>query len=360
MTFECCWLRHESCGPGQAPPEEDKIALAGVANDSLHDQDLRALAQSRPRTQDDRSCQGRRAIAVDVMILVPMLTVAFIARSAAFDKLASLAECSTATALVVSFVLHWRAGRRASGAGDDAGGGGSATWKPYADADWQSAAALALLARFEGVGELDGGFRMDAKTCRRFLIAWKGDVEGAAFGLQKYVEWRKKVRPAEITVEDVKTEHATKKGYAHGIDRLGHPVFWAFVSRHDRFNRDLEETVKLILFTMEDALRIGQRYQSSDQICLVFDLSGFGSKSMDIEVVKRLFLALARFYPERLGRVLLWNAPVIFNGFWQLISPFIDPVSFRKIKFVGEQNIVEAIDRAMLPDEIVARLGLKR
>jgi len=208
-----------------------------------------------------------------------------------------------------------------------------------------------LLERFRASGTTDADLSVDAAMCRRFLRAWKGDLAGAVSGIENYLEWRKTVRPANITPEDVRVELASRKGYPHGLDRCGRPVLWAFAARHDKHTRDAEETVKLILYCLEKTIRNGEE-NGAEQVCLVFDLSGFSSKSMDYEVTKRLFLLLANYYPERLGQVLLLNAPSVFGAFWRIIRPYIDPVTFEKIQFVSKEALREFIDVDMLPREV--------
>lgn len=214
-----------------------------------------------------------------------------------------------------------------------------------------------LMACLDKLGVTDPSLQLDEGTCRRFLTAYKGDIDGATEGLQRYVQWRKEMRPADITVEDIKVELATRKGYVAGLDRRGQPILWAFAGRHDKNIRDVDETERLILFSMERAVKLGNS-SGSEKICLVFDLSGFGPKSMDYEIVKRLFLILARFYPERLGQVLLCDAPSVFSVFWRVISPYIDPVTFQKIKFVRKGELSEFIDPWVLPQDDVRMLEL--
>eukprot|EP00930_Biecheleria_cincta_P002335 TRINITY_DN103343_c0_g1_i1.p1 TRINITY_DN103343_c0_g1~~TRINITY_DN103343_c0_g1_i1.p1 ORF type:complete len:377 (-),score=67.59 TRINITY_DN103343_c0_g1_i1:395-1483(-) len=220
-----------------------------------------------------------------------------------------------------------------------------------------SDAVATLMAGLDQLALTDPSLELDENTCRRFLTAYKGDIDGAAKGLQSYVQWRKEVRPSEITAEDVKVELATRKGYVGGLDRRGQPILWAFAGRHDKNVRDIDETEKLILLCMERAVSLG-RTHGSDKICLVFDLSGFGPKSMDYEIVKRLFLLLARFYPERLGQILMCNAPSIFSMFWRVVSPYIDPVTFQKIRFVRRGELSEFIDAGTLPQDDAKLLEL--
>ena len=43
-------------------------------------------------------------------------------------------------------------------------------------------------------------------------------------------------------------------------------------------------------------------------------------------------------YPERLAVAVCYNLPWIFAVFWKAISPFIDPNTYRKIRFVNPKR----------------------
>ena len=44
-------------------------------------------------------------------------------------------------------------------------------------------------------------------------------------------------------------------------------------------------------------------------------------------------------FPERLFKAYIVRAPWIFSAFWTMISPFIDPVTYKKIQFVKYAHI---------------------
>jgi len=226
--------------------------------------------------------------------------------------------------------------------------------QPLQTENGEAEAVARVLAQLGDLASCPGSGVSEA-ACRRFLRGWKGDVDGAASGIRKYVEWRKETRPGDITADDVKRELATGKGYPHGLDRCGRAVMWAFAGRHNKNTRDIEETVQLILYSLERAIKTGEEH-GVEQVCLVFDLSGFGTKNMDYEAVKRLFMLLANYYPERLGQVLLLNAPGVFNVFWRVIRPYIDPVTFKKIQFVSKGALSDFIEPALLPPEVINML----
>jgi len=226
------------------------------------------------------------------------------------------------------------------------------------DASTQRGQVDELVAHFERLAIWDPSARMDRPTCRRFLIGRKGDYDAALAALERYAGWRAEVKPAEITAADVRREFASRKAYAHGVDREKRGIAWVFIQRHDKSRRDLDEMVKFIPFCMERTIALSEA-QGTEQICIVFDLAGFGVKSMDYELVKKLLGILGTFYPERLGKVLMWNGPALFNLFWTVIRPWIDPVSVKKVAFVSGGELADFVDPAMFPKEVADRLGTR-
>ena len=57
---------------------------------------------------------------------------------------------------------------------------------------------------------------------------------------------------------------------------------------------------------------------------------------------------LQEHYPERLAVAVCYNPPWIFAVFWKAISPFIDPNTYRKIRFVNPKREKEVRRRAPL------------
>lgn len=43
---------------------------------------------------------------------------------------------------------------------------------------------------------------------------------------------------------------------------------------------------------------------------------------------------LQHHYPERLHLCICWHPPSVFNAFWKLLSPFIDPVTAKKVSLL--------------------------
>ncbi|CAI5462003.1 unnamed protein product [Closterium sp. Yama58-4] len=118
---------------------------------------------------------------------------------------------------------------------------------------------------------------------RRYLRARNWHVQRAERMLRDTLKWRDQCRPEEIRWADVAEEGATGKVYRTAFqDKHGRPVVVLSAGQQNTNNH------------------AGQSH-----------------------------------YPERLGAAVIYNPPAVFEAFWKVIRPFIDPVTFNKILFVN-------------------------
>jgi hypothetical protein len=127
-----------------------------------------------------------------------------------------------------------------------------------------------------------------------------------------------------------------------GQDKAGRPVVYIFAQRHDKDNRDISEMKKYIILNLEKALK--QTRQDEEKMIIVFDLSGFGLRCMDYEVLKLLIDILGYNYPETLSTAFVVNSPFIFSACWAIIRPWLDPVTAAKAQFIDNKKLLNFID----------------
>lgn len=92
------------------------------------------------------------------------------------------------------------------------------------------------------------------------------------------------------------------------------------------------------------------------QCVIVFDLTGLNliPDMMGINYSRKVLGSDQTYYPERLSKMFIINAPVFFTGIWALVSNFIDPVTALKIQIIGADylpKLLEYIDVSHIPVE---------
>lgn len=88
--------------------------------------------------------------------------------------------------------------------------------------------------------------------------------------------------------------------------------------------------------------------------CTIMDMKGVGiSKAPQVYGYIRQASGLSQnYYPERLGRFYLINAPWGFSGVWSMIKGWLDPVTVAKIHILGsgyQKELFEQVPPENLP-----------
>lgn len=177
------------------------------------------------------------------------------------------------------------------------------------------------------------------KSLRRFLTA-SGDAETAYADILKYNHWRKTQFVDSLSPTDPDILEHLAIGFVHTLrikDSSGRPVLYVIVRKHFANNRELDKLIKFTIYMLEMTIKRMDE-QVNDSICLVFDLLNFSLANMDYPFVKRLVWLLTRYYPERLGICIIYNAPVLFQGCWPVIRHWLNEKTASKVVFVNSRE----------------------
>ncbi|KAJ1981299.1 hypothetical protein H4R35_000772 [Dimargaris xerosporica] len=169
----------------------------------------------------------------------------------------------------------------------------------------------------------------------RYLRANKWVLAKAQMGLEKTLQWRSEYRPDEITPDEIEHESIKGKMYVNGYDLFGRAV--VYMRQRLNHTNEAKSQMRHLVFTLERAVQILPQTpdETPESLTLVIDCEGWSmSNSVPLGTARETLHILGAHYPERLGVALILNAPWLFWTFFKLVSPFIDPVTRKKIQFV--------------------------
>ncbi|KAJ3023588.1 UNVERIFIED_CONTAM: hypothetical protein HDU68_008546 [Siphonaria sp. JEL0065] len=168
----------------------------------------------------------------------------------------------------------------------------------------------------------------------RYLQEYKFNIDKAEAGLIKTLQWRRKFRPTEITPEEVEEEFKTGKGYWHGYDRRGRPIFHIDAAKLK--SADSERYIKFFIFNLEHGPKLCP--EGVLHITIVIEVGGLTAFNLPpITDSIKILNALQSHYPGRLGILIFVNPSWAMWTFFKILSPLIDPNIKAKMHFVSSK-----------------------
>ena len=221
--------------------------------------------------------------------------------------------------------------------------------------------AVAEMRRlFSGV---DGeGLAMDDRTFERYLRARGFNVAKAQEMLAATVKWRKDFDIKSIHdgwQSVIEKENQTGKGYVRGFSSAGNVCLYLKPKHENTFHHD--GNLKHLVYNMERACKVMEADgRGVEKLVLLIDYDGYSLlNAPPMKTSLETLSILQNHYPERLLRAYCIRPPWILNGFWTMISPFIDPVTYQKIimlsgstEDIGTRLSSDGIPRAALEESI--------
>lgn len=149
--------------------------------------------------------------------------------------------------------------------------------------------------------------------------------------VKETIKWREQFKPQEIKWDEIAKEAETGKIYrANFCDRDGRTVL---VMRPGAQNTNqLEGQIKYLVYCMENAIM--NLPPDQEQMVWLVDFEGWNMSMIPVMTARETAHVLQDHYPERLAYAILYNPPKIFETFWNVVKPFLDPKTQKKVKFV--------------------------
>ncbi|OLY85123.1 CRAL-TRIO domain-containing protein [Smittium mucronatum] len=186
----------------------------------------------------------------------------------------------------------------------------------------------------------------------KFLRARKWNVDDALDMILSTLKWRYANKIDEIIFygESLNDASIMYKGtaFVRGVDKLGHPIVWAPITKHFQKDQDFSQSRRYIITFMESVRQLLQ--YPKERICLVIDLSDQSNRNTDWPFTRMFLKLLEAYYPECLALAIVYNGPWWFGGIFRVVSTLIDAEVSKKIHFVKNPNgLLKFINKDQLP-----------
>eukprot|EP01023_Acetabularia_acetabulum_P008056 TRINITY_DN13501_c0_g1_i5.p1 TRINITY_DN13501_c0_g1~~TRINITY_DN13501_c0_g1_i5.p1 ORF type:complete len:273 (-),score=42.62 TRINITY_DN13501_c0_g1_i5:150-968(-) len=180
----------------------------------------------------------------------------------------------------------------------------------------------ALQSLQQGLQGGNGSIEVDEEQMKWFLRDRAFDVKEAQWKLMNMLNWRRDFRVSQISEDMITEQIAMKKAYVwQYTDKYQRPVIVLNPSKHFAGAAPHIDTERLCTYMIEKA--VNSIPEGQDNIIAIFDMRGYGPANTDLMFVKFLVDLLFVYYPKRVGRVIVVDAPWVFKPVWQLIKPML-------------------------------------
>lgn len=184
------------------------------------------------------------------------------------------------------------------------------------------------------------GLPMNDKTFLRYLRARDFQFEKARDMLQATIDWRDSYGLDKLMSKEwqdiIAKENITGKLYVRGFDKEGHPLL--YMKPRFENTKDYPSNVKHVVYNLERVCAVADRIMPEGspsrphKMGILIDYDGYSVfNAPPMSVSMEILNILQNHYPERLFKCYFINPPWIFNAFFKLINPFIDPVTTKKV-----------------------------
>lgn len=218
--------------------------------------------------------------------------------------------------------------------------------------------------------ELGYKLRLDNASMLRFLRARKFDIAKAKAMFIACEKWREEFGTNTILSDFKYTEKPLVAKmypqYYHKTDKDGRPVYFEELGKvylpdmlkittQDRMLKNLVwEYESFTQCRLPACLR--QQGCLVETSCTIMDLKGIsiGAAYQVVGYVKEASKIGQDYYPERMGKFYLINAPFGFSTAFKLFKPFLDPVTVSKIHILGssyKKELLKQIPPGNLPQK---------
>ncbi|GAA5855526.1 hypothetical protein JCM8547_007872 [Rhodosporidiobolus lusitaniae] len=185
----------------------------------------------------------------------------------------------------------------------------------------------------------------------RCFRAVKWDYAAGVRRAEETLVWRREFGVEEMQESDVSKEGETGKELVMGFDVNCRPVLYMHPNRQ---NTEVgPNQIKFVVWCLERTLDLLPPTDPAVEmlcLCIDFGANDKGAKGQPTTLgqARKVLEILQTYYCERLGKAVCVNIPQIFFAFYKLVSPFVDPITKEKIRFLDKPDATTLIPPSQL------------
>eukprot|EP00911_Craspedida_sp_UC1_P000349 UC1_evm1s269 len=192
------------------------------------------------------------------------------------------------------------------------------------------------------------GYAEDERTLVRYLRARNWKVKKAADMLKASLLWRADYRPSTRSCTYCQERTGYHSWRQVGYDKEGRPVTYSCISQGETSGLVPEDCVLHAACLIENM--VPSCKQDASTYVWVLDFTGITMGSCNPRLALATNKLMANHYPERLGYVLLVNAPWLFNATWAAVKLAMDADTVAKIIFVKDSQLHDTLHERFPPE----------
>ncbi|KAI8900069.1 CRAL-TRIO domain-containing protein [Globomyces pollinis-pini] len=189
----------------------------------------------------------------------------------------------------------------------------------------------------------------------RYLKATSWDVDAAKKRLESTLLWRREYQPDEITPEEVEPEALTGKSFVTGFNKDACPVIYLLPQREN--TKTYDRQIRFAVYNIEKALKIMP--DGVHSIVILVDYEHLSLANATPLSTSRKFLDIFQnHYPEILHSALVVNPSWYVSVFLRMVTPFMDPITRKKIQLVYLNSRDSQTPQDHIPsDQLITEYG---
>lgn len=180
-------------------------------------------------------------------------------------------------------------------------------------------------------------------TVDRYIVANNGVVDDAVGQLTETWTWRVESQPRWLCCHLCIRDPMAHSLRAVGFDALQRVVLYSsFAASKNRY--EARANVLHLQRCMEDAqIALDANPTGPGKWVFFIDFHGFSLADATTNTAQYA-ASLLKYYPERLGLVVVYDCGVMFEAFWAVVSPLLNEITKAKMCFVSTLNDDESLD----------------